>query len=207
MNNILELAKEMVRLLEERENEVAVQPEAPTGVKLAELQRGDTFELCDHEFIVLKQDGDSTHVISKDFWAEDEKFGDTTDYKESNVREIMENDILPELEKSVGAENIVEHVVDLTSVDMQADRGTLLCKVRPITFDEAREYNDLIVNKDLDNWWWTCTPWSNAERGWSYSITVVSPSGIIGNSNYNDSYGVRPFCILKSNIFVSRKEA
>lgn len=90
--------------------------------------------------------------------------------------------------------NIIEQVVSLTSVDMQGEFKPCYCKVRPITFDEARKYNNLLVNKDLDDWWWTCTPWSTADRGWKRTITVVSPSGDI--SNYNDSNyygGVRPF--------------
>ena len=105
----------------------------------------------------------------------------------------------------VGADNVVEHEVDLTSVDMQNEFGTCICKVRPITFDEARKYNDLLVNKDLPDWYWTCTPWSTNERGWHWSVAVVCPSGDFDCSNHYDfGRGVRPFCILKSNIFVSK---
>lgn len=103
--------------------------------------------------------------------------------------------------------NIIEQVVSLTSVDMQGEFKPCYCKVRPITFDEARKYNNLLVNKDLDDWWWTCTPWSTADRGWKRTITVVSPSGYF--DNFYSCYlncGVRPFCILKSNIFVSKGE-
>ena len=207
MSKELEMLKEVVKMIEEREGKEAVQPDISAGIKLANLQCGETFDLCDHEFIVLKQDGDKTHIVCKDFWVENERFGDSTDYKDSNIKRIMEESVLPEIEKAVGAENIVEHVVDLTSVDMQTDRGTLLCKVRPITFDEAREYNELIVNKDLDDWWWTCTPWSTAARDWPYSVAVVSPSGYFNFRSYDYGLGVRPFCILKSNIFVSKKGA
>ena len=73
-----------------------------------------------------------------------------------------------------------------------------------IKAEEAR--NDLLVNKDLPDWYWTCTPWSTKERGWEYSVAVVSPSGDIRDFSYDGSLGVRPFCILKSNIFVSKVE-
>lgn len=102
--------------------------------------------------------------------------------------------------------NIIEQVVSLTSVDMQGEFKPCYCKVRPITFDEARKYNNLLVNKDLDDWWWTCTPWSTADRGWKRTITVVSPSGDVCSSICYYYFGVRPFCILKSNIFVSKGE-
>ena len=98
------------------------------------------------------------------------------------------------------------HTVDLTSVDMQKAFEPCECLVRPLTFDEAREYNDLLVNKELNDWWWTCTPWSTTERGWKYAITVVSPSGYVDDRGCDSDYGVRPFCILKSNIFVSKGE-
>ena len=110
----------------------------------------------------------------------------------------------PIIEKYVGAENIVEHEVDLTSVDMQSEFKPCKCKVRPITFDEARKYNNLLVNDDLDDLWWTCTPWSTEKRGLKYSIAVVSPSGFFSDWFCSGGRGVRPFCILKSNIFVSK---
>lgn len=92
----------------------------------------------------------------------------------------------------------------LVTVDGQEVFGKLLTKVRPVTFDEGRKYNELLVNKELPDWYWTCTSWSTAERGWAYSVAVVSPSGGINYYSCISSYGVRPLCILKSNIFVSK---
>ena len=86
--------------------------------------------------------------------------------------------------------------------------GTVDCKIRPITFDEAREYTDITPNNDLNDWYWTLSPWSTEERGWSRSLAVVSSSGIVDFSGYDVGVGVgvRPVCILKSNIFVSKVE-
>ena len=108
--------------------------------------------------------------------------------------------------ENVGAGNLVEHSVALTSVDNQNEFDNCICDIRPITFDEAREYNDLLVNEDLPDCYWTLTPWSTAERGWKYCISVVSPSGYVNIYYCYNYYGVRPFCILKSNIFVSKGE-
>ena len=173
-------------------------------VELSTLAPGAVFKIAEHDFIVLEQMDGQTAVISKDLMKEDVKFGDNRNYLESNLRKIMEEEIQPIIEKAVGADNLVEHEVDLTSVDMQNEFGSLKCKVRPITFDEARKHNDLLVNKDLPDWYWTLTPWSTAERGWEYSIAVVSPGGRIDWYYDVGDYGVRPFCILKSNIFVSK---
>jgi hypothetical protein len=99
----------------------------------------------------------------------------------------------------------VEHTVSLTTVDGQNDYGELTCKVRLLTFDEARQYNNLIVNKDLDDWWWTCTAWTSPNREYNRLMAVVRPSGFVfGYCNLG--HGVRPVFILKSNIFVSKGE-
>lgn len=197
MSKELELARELVKQLEEAEN--------AKKVRLSELDPGDVFKIGEHDFIVLKHDFDTTTVISKGFMAENVVFDeDTRDYNKSNLKKVIESEIQPIIESEVGSENLVEHEVELTSVDMQHEFCNCSCKVRPITFDETREYNDLLVNKSLDDWWWTCTPWSTVDRGLNYSMAVVSPSGNVGHGNCYGGRGVRPVCILKSNIFVSK---
>lgn len=198
MSKELEKARELVKMLEQKEKE--------SKIKLSELRRGEYFMIGEHEFIVLDQGVDVTKVISKGFMEKNINFDpNTRDYNKSEIKKFIEEKIQPVIESEVGAENIIEHEVSLRSLDMQKEFEDVSAKVRPITFDEARLYNDLLVNEDLDNWWWTLTPWSTAKRGYRYEITVVFPSGGIGNSCCSGSRGVRPFCILKSNIFVSKK--
>lgn len=197
----LDMARELVKQLEEAEKK--------NKVRLLELKPGDTFKIGEHDFIVLDQDESSqtTKVISKGFMEKDVIFDkNTKDYNESNIKKMIEADIQPIIENAVGAENLIKHTVSLISVDMQHKYEDCVCKVRPITFDEAREFNDLLVNKSLKDWGWTCTPWSTRERGCDYSIAVVSSSGFIDCRSCGNDYGVRPFCILKSHIFVSKGE-
>ena len=199
MSKELKAARELVRILEEKEKS--------NKVLLSQLNPGETFMIGEYIFIVLKQEEDSTKVISKGFMAEDVIFdSDVKDYNASHLKNFIESNIQPVIESEIGADNLIEHVVDLTSVDMQNEYGSYKCKVRPITFDEAREFNEILVNKDLDDWWWTCTPWSTEERGRKYLISVVSPSGLFDYCICYYGIAVRPFCILKSNIFVSRGE-
>lgn len=199
MGKALEMARELVKQLEQAEKE--------NKVELSSLNPRETFKIGENDFVVLEQYSNTTKVISKNFMAEDVVFDDNTrNYAESNLKEVIEKDIQPIIESEIGEDNIIEHSVDLVSVDMQREFQNYNCKVRPITFDEARKYNDLLPNDNLDDWWWTCTPWSTSERGWNRSISVVSSSG---RFNYNscDGYrGVRPVCILKSNIFVPKGE-
>lgn len=198
MSKALEVARELVRQLEEAERK--------NKVELSTLAPGDVFEIGKNDFIVLEQMSFETKVISKDFMAENIVYDeDSRDYNESNLKEVIEDEIQPIIESEVGENNLVEHTVELTSVDMQHEFDDCKCKVRPITFDETRKYNNLLPNKELDDWWWTCTPWSTAERGCKYSIAVVSSAGIISRIDCDYDDGVRPVCILKSNIFVSKK--
>lgn len=198
MSKALEVARELVRQLEEAERK--------NKVELSALAPGDVFEIGKNDFIVLEQMSFKTKVISKNFMAEDIVYDeDSRDYNESNLKKVIEDKIQPIIESEVGENNLVEHTVELTSVDMQHEFDDCKCKVRPITFDEARKYNNLLPNKELDDWWWTCTPWSTAEREWKYNVAVVSSAGYIRDNFCNNYGGVRPVCILKSNIFVSKK--
>jgi hypothetical protein len=197
-SEILKRAKELVELLEKQEKS--------DKVALSMLKRGDVFQTTGkRKYKVLEQYEDTTKIISIDLVKENVEFGDTSDYKKSNVKKLCDTEILKDFEEEFGAENIETHIVDIVTVDGQ-EIGTVDCKIRPITFDEAREYTDIIPNQHLDDWCWTLSPWSTEERGWKYSVAVVSPSGNFNISNYFNSYGVRPVCILKSNIFVSKVE-
>lgn len=200
MNNkeILQKAKELVELLEKQEK---------TGnVELSTLKRGEVFQTTGkRKYKVLEQYGDTTKIISLDLVKENVEFGDNTDYNKSNAKKLCDTEILKDFEEEFGAESIEEHTVDIITVDGQKV-GSVKCKIRPITFDEARGYTDITPNPRLNDWYWTLSPWSTEERGWGKSLAVVSHSGNVHDYDYCDVNGVRPACILKSNIFVSKAE-
>ena len=177
------------------------------NVMISELAAGSKFTTDIGTFIVLEQLEGATKVITEDLFKKNVVFDDNTpDYKLAAVRKLFDGEILEKFSEVFGADNIIENEADLTTVDMQKDYGEAICKVRPLTFDEVRKYNNLLVNRGLSDWWWTCTPWSVPGRGWSYCLAVVSPSGRVNCDDCSRDLGVRPFCILKSNIFVSVEE-
>lgn len=194
MNKILEKAKELVAMLEEKE--------ISDKVELSTVSPGCVIDLGEDEFVVLDHDDGGTLIISKGFMEENVKFGDNTDFNGSNVQRVLYEDILPKIEATVGKDNVLSQTVKLTTVDNQNIYEDVTGRIRLLTFDEVRKYNPLIVNKDLDDYWWTMTPWTSNDR-WKYPIAVVSPVG--GFSNWSCDYGsgVRPVLYLKSNIFVS----
>lgn len=199
MSKALDMARELVKQLEKAEKD--------NKVHLSELNPGDVFKIGEHNFIVLDHYNGTTKVISKDFMAEDVVFDENTpDYNNSNLKKIIETEIQPVIENAIGKDNIIKEDIAVKTVDNQDRFDLIESKVRVATFEESRQYNDFIVNKDLDDWWWTCTPWSTDDRGWKYQMAVVSPAGCICSGSCYGGSGVRPVCILKSNIFVSKGE-
>lgn len=195
MATLLELARALVAELEKQE---------ASKTELSTLNPGETFKIGTHDFIVLEQMPGKTAVISKGFMTEDVVFDEETiDYNYSNLKKVIETEIQPIIEAEVGSSSIIEHEVDLTSVDMQKPYHNCKCKVRPLTFDEARKYNNLLSNKDLDEWW-TCTPWSTEQRGWRYGVAAVSSTGTFSHGIGCRHRGVRPFCFLKPNTPVQK---
>lgn len=194
MNKILEKAKELVAMLEEKE--------IKDKVELSTVAPGGVIDLGEDEFVVLDHDEGGTLVISKDFMEEDVKFGDNTDFNGSNVQRVLYEDILPKIEEVVGKDSILSQTVKLTTVDNHDVYKDATGRIRLLTFDEARKYNPLIVNEELDDYWWLMTPWTSNDRV-DYPVTVVSPSGVIDRWDFDYQNGVRPVLYLKSNIFVS----
>ena len=198
MNEILKKAKELVELLEKQERS--------EKIKLSDLKPGDVFQTTGkRKYKVLEQYDGTTKIISLDLVKENVEFGYSTDYLKSNLKKICDTEILEDFEEEFGKENIETHEADLITVDGQNAGVSVECKIRPLTFDEARKYTELTPNKELNDWYWTCTSWSTKERGWS-SVAVVSSSGDISSDCYGNVDGVRPVCILKSNLFVSKVE-
>ena len=202
----LEMARKLVAKLEAEEKAKKVQ--------LKDLKLGETFMIGEHEFIVLEQifevngdDSDATGVVSKDFMLENVAFdSDARNYRASVLKDKIEEKILPIIEEEVGSGNILENLCDLRSVCGENEFGMFTSKVRPMTFDEVRKYHEFIPNEKLNDWWWTCTPWGSDKNGNIKTIATVSPSGGIYGLSCSRNGGVRPFCILKSDIFVSRGE-
>lgn len=202
----LEMARNLVAKLEAEEKGKKVQ--------LKDLKLGETFMIGEHEFIALEQvfevnggDSDVTGVVSKNFMLENVAFdSDARNYRASVLKDKIEDEILPIIEKEVGAENIVGNLCDLRSVCGENECGMFMSKVRPMTFDEVRKYHEFIPNEDLDDWWWTCTPWGSDKNGNARTIATVSPSGNFDIVNCFNDNGVRPFFILKSDIYVSKNK-
>lgn len=164
---------------------------------------GKTAKIGDYEFIVLKNDKTlgTIELLLKNSLKK-MSFGSNNDYRTSNVRKVLEN-FGAEIEKIVGAENLIEHTVDLVALSGLKDFGRITAKMSLLTFDKARENIETLDDNKLDYCWWLATPLSTKKHDVEYSVICVSPRGFLYDDCSHYRNGVRPFCILKSTIFQS----
>ena len=177
---------------------------AGNSTYLSSLEVGETFKLSQFEFVVLEHKEDTTAATLKGLLHESERFGPNNNYNGSDVDKLC-NDFGNEIESIVGCDNLIEHTVDLTSDDGLKDYKSVNRKMSLMTANDYRRYVEILDKHKVNAWWWTATAYSTPTHGFEYSVKCVSPSGSIYDDygSYFNS-GVRPFCILKSNIFVSK---
>ena len=185
--------------LEEIKNSIAYHQ----SVRLVEKKAGDIVKIGPYEFIVLEQKENSTALIVNELLKENVKFGENNDYRGSNVQKKC-REFAKALESIVGADNLLEHDVDLTSDDGLKDYGTIREKASLLTTDLYRRYVDVLDMNRLQQYYWLVTPYSTPRHEDNTWVKCVSPRGSIYRDGFsNGNFGVRPFCILKSDIFVS----
>lgn len=170
--------------------------------QLADFKAGDTVKIGDFEMVVLEQHGTENALILKDLYGEESEFGENNNYDDSYVDKKCQ-EFAQELAERVGWDNIILHRVDLTSDDGLKDYGTVERRASLITADMYRKYVGILDKFKLDSWWWLATPWSTKRHDNDAWVKCVAPSGNVSYDFFINVCGVRPFCILKSNIFVS----
>lgn len=172
-------------------------------VKLADLKPGDVFKANDVEYIVLEQSEITTAILRKEALEEKMKFGEDNNWKTSSIREYLDKTYYEkELKKAFGNENVVAHIVDLLSMDGLDDYGKCVSKASLLTIDQYRKYRK-VIGKNLNSWWWLLTPWSTPKGCGSDGVCYVGSDGDVNYCWYGGTKCVRPFCLLKSSIFVS----
>lgn len=171
--------------------------------QLSEYAAGEVVNIGKYEMVVLEQLDGETALILKDFYGEDTEFGaENNNYDGSYVDEKCQ-EIAQKIAERVGWDNIVLHTVDLTSDDGLKDYGTIERRASLITAEMYRKYVEILDKFNPKRWWWLATAQSTKKHGCDSWAKCVSPAGDIGSGIYGYGSGVRPFCILKSTIFVS----
>lgn len=201
MNNCIIINGQEIELTEEQIAKI-VAAHSSGSIKLADVAVSDTVKIGEHAFIVLEHAGDTTLLLRKDLLP-DKQFGENNNYNGSFVDEAC-NAFADEIATLVGEDNVLLHTVDLTSDDGLKDYGEIQRKASLLTADMCRRYVEILDEHKPGNHWWLATAHSTARHENDCWVKCVPPSGCINFVSCYFDYGVRPFCILKSSIFVSK---
>lgn len=202
MKNYIMVNGKQIPLTEEQIREIVDACEQKQQL-LSDVPEGEVFKIGDREFIVLGHFEDETAVLCKEV-LETMAFGSSNNFNGSDADAFCER-LAEDVANMVGERNLVLHTVNLTSDDGLKDYGAIQRRVSLLTADQYRTYVDILDKHKADAWWWLATPYSTPRHCNDSWAKCVAPSGgIYGDDCGYVGGGVRPFCILKSSIFVSR---
>jgi len=169
--------------------------------RLKEYEPGKIVKVSETELIILEHCENGTAVLFKNLLDKSMQFDENScNYANSSIRKYLNGEFLRALETIVGENNIISHSVDLLTDDGLKTHDTVTDKISLITTDMYRKYRS-VIGENMERWWWTATAWSD-EAETSY-VRCVNYFGLLIYNYCNLSGGVRPFCILNSEIFVS----
>ena len=122
------------------------------------------------------------------------------DFVVSSLRAYLNGDFLRRLIAAGAPEQMFEYFnIDLTADDGLKTYGGDRVRVGLITCEEYRLFREHIPALPND-WWWTATADSPIN---SFVRFVISNGSLSSNDAYDNYFGVRPLCVLKSEILVS----
>lgn len=202
MKNYICINGEKIELTEAQISQLTAGESAST-VKLCDIREGEIFKLGEHEFVVLEHNNGTTKVLLKDILCRSAFSDEDCDFKKSKIKKILA-DFDEKISAIIGIDNVIPHLVDLTSNDGLKDYGESTERFSLFTGDMARKYVHILDKHNPESWWWLATPYSTSAHGCNEYVLCVSRRGIINCGSYgSNDVGVRPFCILNSDIFVS----
>ena len=177
----------------------------PRGTELRTLNPGAVFKKNGIEYIVCEQFADdTTAVVRKNCLENMMKFGENNNWKESQWRKYLNNEYLKEIENDFGADKIVEHDVNLTSLDGYDDYRTAIDMISAMDIDMYRKYHKYIGNTGITHY--LSTPDSTPSGHGSSCVQYVDGCGLVDFHGCGWSGNVRPFFILKSDVFIDETE-
>ena len=130
-------------------------------------------------------------------------FGDSSDWKKSNIREKLNGEYYSKIAGIVGPQNIIPMERDLISLDGLDDYGVCEDKISLLTTAEYARYHKILgLNSNYECSQWTITPASTPSNGYTHRVCYVYSNGALDWNVCDCDKGVRPFCILNSSTVV-----
>ena len=168
-----------------------------------EMLRAEVEEWRDKNIVVIcgqpctklkEEDGNTYYHTCKPLFSAE--YGDNNNYVESKVREkLLDCEFVKNLQKEYG-ESLIPVTMDLASLDVLKDYGTVTDIVGIPDLDLYRECREKIFVGE--KWWWLSTPNSTPSGTGSSGVRYVCSDGCVGWGGCGWRGDVRPFFILKS---------
>lgn len=195
----IELTGDQVKLLAEA---LCVKDESAKK-QLSDFSAGRTVKIGKFEMVVLDQQEGKTALVLKGMYGTKLQFSDENNNYDGSNTDKKCQEFAQELSEIVGWDNVMFHAVDLTSDDGLDDYGVVERRASLITTDMYRKFVKVLDTCNPKCYWWLATPHTTKHHENDAWVKCVAPSGRIYDVYCIGDLGVRPFCILKSTIFVS----
>lgn len=167
-------------------------------VKVGDLKEGDTFH--HGKYMVIDNYISRVDCICLEPIKEI-KFGESNDYRESEVRRFLNDEYKAELETDLWKDPFYYYPVNLKSIEGFNDYGECTDYVSVMTFDQWRRYHKIIG--DSGEFEWLSTPAMIPGRN---SVIGITPTGVPAYFNVDglSKKCVRPIFELSPHIMVKR---
>ena len=201
MNNIKEMTMEEIKKALGYDFKLVTEH---SKIQPCDVEQYKTFKVGDTEFIVLEHlESGKVLCLTRNFIAEDTKFDeDTNNLAKASVLKVLD-EFEEKIAAEIGADNMCEFEIDLTTDDGLKDYGSIKRKTGLLTDAQYRQHSEGIEQYAVNDWWWLANAVSTPRRDVQYSVRCVACGGIMNCISCYDDFGVRAVCIFKSNIFVS----
>lgn len=179
---------------------------------LLELNNGQKFTYGGQVWLLLESDEDGgTLAITAEILEARTFDADSNDWRRSEIRHHLNghdnatkhgDSFLAQLLKGGGELNdFLPIISDLTADNGETDYGTSEDYIALLTCDMFREYRELLMSLEGDDWYWTLTPLNCTT--FSHGVRIANGDVLGASNTWHDNIGLRPLCRLKSEIFVS----
>lgn len=161
-----------------------------------DMQIKESIEIAGIAWSKFAEDENGNALMLADECIFNREFGKNNDWRDSPIREELNNDLYEKIAKEIGKDAIMPITVDLFSHDGLRDYGTCVDNVSLLTYDLYRNNRENI--KTCDEAFWTNTPNSTPSGYGSGYVRYVDSFGCVYCDDCRWDGGVRPFFILKA---------
>ena len=169
--------------------------------QVKELKIGESITVAEIPWSKFAEDGEGNAFMLADKCIAKMKFGKNNDWRESPIRKELNDDLYKKIVSDLGKDSVLPIMVDLFSHDGLDDYGKCEDMISLLTYDLYRSNRKNI--KNIGKWYWTCTSDSTPSGSSSNCVQYVRSDGGLGYGWCDGVRAVRPFFILKADVFVS----